>query len=205
MPNRKTSCLPRPAACVAGLALVLLAGAALAQKAERPEVKAGDRWTFSVSEAGATADRNWVIKSVTPSRIEGTENGKPLALTPDLNEIESPRGKDSDRRLLKFPLEIGKKWTFADDYTLLGSKRSARASIEVVGYEKVRVPAGEFDAFKLVGKSSWINRKAVVAGDFDATYWYAPAARAIVKYRSQSNETTRPANAYELVKFRLQP
>jgi len=187
------------------VALAVQTNPAFAQKADLPAVKVGDRWTFKVSEAGAKADRHWVVTSVTPDRIEGTENAKPLALTPELNEIESPRGKDSNRKLLSFPLEVGKKWDFADEYVLLGNKRSTRANVTVTGYGKIRVPAGEFDAFKLEAKSVWMNRKENVAGDYSARYWYAPVARAIVKFASESNLPIRPPVSYELIKLELRP
>ena len=38
-------------------------------------------------------EQAWVVTSVSPTRIEGTENGKPLALTPDLSIIEFAAGK----------------------------------------------------------------------------------------------------------------
>jgi len=39
-------------------------------------------------------------------------------LTPDLNIIESPQEKNSDDRLLSFPLEVGKQWSYVNDYVL---------------------------------------------------------------------------------------
>ena len=84
-------------AAVVALGLITLGGTAQAQDkgAERPNVKVGDRWVFIMrSTAGEKLlERAWVVTSVSPTRIEGTENGKPLALTPDLNIIEFAAGK----------------------------------------------------------------------------------------------------------------
>jgi hypothetical protein len=193
-----------------GLALAACANLAMAQNADRPEVKAGDQWRFVMyyDIASATPNRAWVITSVTPAGIEGTENGEPLALTPELNVLESPRHKDSTPQGLSFPLEVGKRWRYASDWLFKAkqSKGSAIVEVEVVGYENVTVPAGDFDAFKLVAKGSLhgvspIN--SLYAGETTATYWYAPAARAIVK--SVSHNPYLGKSTVELVELQLQP
>ena len=195
---------------VSALALALLAGSALAQNADRPNVKVGDQWQFVMYYGIPSTEPNraWVINSITPAGIEGTENGEPLMLTPDLNVLESPRHKDSNPKALSFPLEVGKQWRYTSDWVfkVKGSKGSSVVDVAVVGHEKVRVPAGEFDAFKLVAKGiirgvSGINSQ--IAGETNTTYWYAPAARAIVK--SVSHNPYIGISTVELVEFHLQP
>jgi hypothetical protein len=192
------------------LAIAMLAVPALAQKADRPEVKVGDRWKFVVTIYRAKSDLAWEVTTVTPERIDGTENGKPLALTADLNEMESPRAKYSDYRLLNFPLEVGKKWNYTNDYAVYGAHGSgvgrAKTNVVVVGYEKVRVPAGEFDAFKLEAKGDWRSPQSVgpdMYGDISDKYWYAPAAHAIVKREHRS--AYNPEITTELAEFQLRP
>lgn len=198
------------AASTAVLALSALADSALAQRAERPGVKVGDQWQFVVyyGTPSMTPNRTWVISTVTPARIEGTENGAPLLLNADLNVIDSPRESNSNPTNLRFPLAVGDHWSYATDW-LFKSKRSTGRSVVdvlVVGHEKVSVVAGEFDAFKLEAKSrlsgiSGINSR--IDAEASATYWYAPTARAIVKamYR---NPYLGPSTV-ELVAFKLQP
>jgi len=177
---------------------------------ERPDVKVGDRWVFVTrSTSGAKLEYAWVVTSVSPTGIEGTENGKPLALTHDLNIIKSPQEENSDDRLLSFPLEVGKQWNYVDDYVVndmtLGTLEGrGKRSVAVLGYEKVRVPAGEFDAFRLEAKGTWVSPQAPIAPGADyVTYWYAPAVRSIVKKERQS--TGMPIYTTELVEFQLQP
>jgi hypothetical protein len=82
--------------CVIRVAtLALLAGAAIAQSVDRPDVKVGDQWKFAVyyTVPSTTPNRTWLVTSVTAAGIEGTEDGEPLRLTRDLNVIESPRQK----------------------------------------------------------------------------------------------------------------
>jgi hypothetical protein len=193
------------------VAIAFLAGSALAQKADRPSVKVGDQWQFVMyyGTASTIPNRVWVVNSVTPAGIEGTEDGEPLMLTADLNVVESPRQKDSNPRMLRFPLEVGDQWSYTTDYLLKyknGSKGRALVNVAVVGYEKIRVPAGEFDAFKLEAKASFRGVSAFnsqTAGDSLWTYWYAPAARAIVRYVSRNPYLG--TSTVDLVEFRLQP
>lgn len=212
--NARTACIPiRVDAVMAALSVMALAafsGSALAQKADRPDVKVGDQWQFFKSGDLRTPSRNfaWIITSVTPEGIQGTENEEPLLLTTDMNELDSPVRKYSDRRLLSFPLEIGKSWTNEFEFWLkdTGSKGRARASVIVLTHEKVRVPAGEFDAFKL---EMTADAKGRAAAGFDYaastiyTYWYAPSARTIV--RQDVVDSARGAYKIELTGFRLQP
>ena len=112
-------------------------------------------------------------------------------LTSELNVLESPRSKNSNPKALSFPLEVGKQWRFASDweFKVTGSRGSSIADVEVVGYEKVSVPAGEFEAFKLMSKGNirgMSAKNSVIEAEVTATYWYAPAARAIVKSISRN-------------------
>ena len=84
-------------AAAVALGLITVGGTAQAHDkgTERPNVKIGDRWVFvmRVTSGAKLLERAWVVTSVSPTRIEGTENGKPLALTPDLSIIEFAAGK----------------------------------------------------------------------------------------------------------------
>jgi len=189
------------------LALAVVTGPVLAQKADRPTVKVGDQWRFEVrlgqgASAMKSGDVTRVITSVTPAAIERTDNGRKVVLTPDLNAIDTPYVKHSDLRLLSFPLEVGKQWRFTDDYLDKTFSLEGRSSgdVAVVGYEKVRVPAGEFEAFKLEAKGNWAMARTT--GTDTWTYWYAPAARAVVKSEVQN---TSGFTTTELVEVQLQP
>jgi hypothetical protein len=87
---------------------------------------------------------------------------------------------------LDFPLETGKKWHFAKDWLFkpTSSTGTAEVDVEVLAYERVVVPAGNFDAFKLVSKESMrgmSSKGSRIEAVVVSTYWYAPAARAIVR------------------------
>ncbi|MNC86813.1 hypothetical protein D3C83_24940 [compost metagenome] len=89
-----------------------------------------------------------------------------------------------------FPLEPGKSWSVRVKATVpsLDEHRSVRVDAWVIGRERIRVPAGEFDTVKI--------RRAVYPGDsrfalmetqifeFD---WYAPALGRAVRTERRSN------------------
>jgi hypothetical protein len=151
-------------------------------------------------------NRAWVVTSVASSGIAGTENGEPLLLTPELNVLESPQRKDSNPRALSFPLEVGKQWRYASEWLFKpkGSQGTTLNEVTVIAYERVSVPAGTFEAFKLKATASLGGNSpsgTFFAGDIVTTYWYAPAARAVVK--SVSHNPYQGPTTVELVA--LQP
>lgn len=191
------------------LLLSLSTGFARAQKADLPDVKVGDQWHFVeyYSVPSTTPNRTWVITSVTPTGFVGTDNSEPLTLTRELNVVESPRTRQSDPRALAFPLEPGKRWRYESDWVFKpkGSTGRTVVDVAVTGHERITVPAGDFDAFKLVAKGNLSGTSPVnsqYAAETTETYWYAPAARAIVK--SVRHNPYLGTTTVELVGFELQ-
>jgi hypothetical protein len=199
--------LRREWCCAVGAAL-LLALSAQAQTAQRPVVAVGDSWQFVVyyTVPSRTPNRSWVITSIGSDRLLGKENGEALTLTSELNVVDSPRQSETNPRSLSFPLEVGKRWRYTSNW--LFKPKSSRGSIAVdvaiVGYEPIEVPAGRFEAFKLeatgeLGGSSPSN--TFYAGQTTTTYWYSPAARAIVK--SVHHNPYQGTTTVELIEFRV--
>jgi hypothetical protein len=78
--------------------------------------------------------------------------------------------------------------------------------VEVVAHERVAVPAGEFEAFKMVSKGR-LSGTSPINSQYDAvvttTYWYAAAARAIVK--SVTHNPYLGVSTVEMVAYQLRP
>lgn len=193
---------------LAGVALLSALNAG-AQTAERPVVAVGDRWEFVAyyTVPSKVPNRTWVITSMSGDRVSGTENGEALTLSAELNVIDSPRQSESNPRLLSFPLELGKRWTYTSEWLFKpkSSRGTLAVDVTVTAYEPIEVPAGRFEAFKLVaigklGGSSPSN--TFYAGATTTTYWYAPAARAVVK--SVSHNPYLGTTTVELVSAKLQ-
>lgn len=184
-------------------------GSAKAPVADAPLVVAGDEWRFALehAEPSAEAARIWKVASVTAQGIEGTENGRPLRLSPELNLRESPARRESGGHALRFPLRVGDLWTydsetrFKDDGTALRSS----VAVQVLGVEPVQVAAGRFDAFRLRAEGSYRAEGPAIAapaeGVFTSDYWYAPAVSAVV--RLEQHNAFRGPLAIELVEARL--
>jgi hypothetical protein len=180
----------------------------VAQTADVPDVRVGDRWQFAVYYTVPTTQpsREWSVVAVDGETIRGLENGEPLVLTRTLGVRDSPRDSQSNPRPLDFPLKVGKRWTYSSDWKFKpkNSNGGADVEVEVVAYEKLRVPAGELDAFKLRSVERTRGRSpvgSIYEGETVRTYWYAPAARAIAKIESR-NPYLGPSTV-ELVSFDL--
>jgi hypothetical protein len=194
---------------VLALAFAAAICASNAQVGSRPEVRPGDQWRFAVYYAvpSATPNRVWVIDSVGDDGVAGTENGEPLRLTRDLNPRESPLTTQWDTEPLRFPLQVGKEWQYVGRVRFKdnGSDSRLETQVRVEAWERVRVVAGEFDAFrlrastKIAGTSYGGNGQ--VRGESSTVYWYAPAARTIVKWTNRS--TYRGESTVELVDYKL--
>ena len=88
-----------------------------------------------------------------------------------------------------FPLAAGKTWSSRVNAVNPANGRQARVRVDgdVLGSERVTVPAGAFDTFKI--------RRRIYAGDFDGprsqtniteTEWYAPALGRAVRLERNS-------------------
>lgn len=71
--------------------------------------------------------------------------------------------------LLQFPLKKGKKWEWSGSFKILVKEITFKTQSEVLGEEKIKVPAGTFDAFK-------VKTQRYFAGKLggEETRWYAP-------------------------------
>ena len=189
----------------------ILAPSAHAQLAERPDVRVGDRWQYVEYDTAPSREpnRERLISAVGPDGIVGTENGAGLRLTPEMNVIDSWRERSSNPRLLQFPLYVGRRWSYSNDwyFKLTGSRGSSDVEVEVLGYEPVEVPAGRYEAFKLLARTT-LRGISAKGNDMNGvvttlTYWYSPSVRSIVKSDHHSvylGRTTR-----ELVSFQPGP
>ncbi len=85
---------------------------------------------------------------------------------------------------LAFPLFVGKTWQY--EYTVVepnGSRTLQTRDAKVETWEVVHVPAGMFNALKVVVDGRWRGhvRDAVYTGKVTETLWYAPDAKRWIK------------------------
>jgi hypothetical protein len=176
-----------------------------------PEVRVGDSRTYQLHDGYtriAKGTYRYTVTAIEPQRmsVQVTRDGQPAGtqvFTRDWNWIEKPMTNLQNFRYsppypaLPFPLEAGKSWQAYVQATDPATGKSNRVRIdgEVLGWERVKVPAGEFDALKV--------RRVVYAGneDYDRGEehireidWYAPLLGQSVKQVSSSEYLDKRAS-----------
>jgi hypothetical protein len=207
----------------AAAALTLLfAGVASAQTApiaypiERPALKVGDTWTWQRTDLWKGEVNPNKIKSTVESinaqgnyRVEMLGvNGTSTRATwdADLNGVKYKfQGEDMYQAWYKWPLNSDTSWDFA--YKLAptsGGVMTLSFTCKVNKLERVKVPAGEFDAVKLTCEGPWANGER--SGTNEAVTWYAPAVKTFVKLQNKfwgAGGTLLVQSLDELMEFSL--
>jgi hypothetical protein len=172
-----------------------------------PELKVGDSWAYEqrnaynhelvqtlemkVMDVGADA----ISLRVTPSAGQ-KEFTQTLSreLNPQRNAVVLGRQRDFEPAYdaYKFPLSVGQTWRTESKSVDPTTKKLLSFKIwgDVVGAEKIRVPAGEFDTLKIVRRvypndEEWWRTGTRIL----ETEWYAPAVKRIVKREERSAYT----------------
>ena len=215
---------------IAVVSCVLVAGSALAQnapppKVDAPDIKVGDSWTFDTKDGVKNVKVSTSVLTVTAVgdgliRIDSkrADNGEvtKLTRTGELNLVatEIASGKaayDPFYPSFSFPLAAAKTWEKQNTYTRnyeADRKVTSKMNAKVLGWEKVTVPAGTFDALKIEVTSVYNgeNLRGRWSGRSTDTIWYAPEAKHFVKWLFEDgggNVNSRTANLYELVTHKL--
>lgn len=171
-----------------------------------PEVKVGDQWKLVQKDARTgivELEVTRTVSAVTAEKVEGTENDKSFAMTHGGVVIDSSTLSFSgDLKTLDYPLQVGKKWEYKqkvrNHQRNMDIRRQASAHVEAV--EKIKVPAGEFEAFRVQTDGYWNNETTGRSGSFKMTSWYSPAAKHVVKFIYNDGFTN---SVTELVEMKL--
>jgi hypothetical protein len=177
-------------ACVTACAFI--GGTAAAQggaPVPKPSPKVGDVVEFDKLFATVPCKR-WEVKELDKNGLQISQCGDNFAhydaatgalvriVTKDGDKLVqfSPRATSID-----FPLSVGKRWSGKyDGYTNDdGASWNATTQCAVKGEEKVKVPAGEFDALRIECEDAW--QSGPFSGVSKTTTWYAPKVGMTVK------------------------
>ena len=178
-------------------------------QADPPRLAVGDTWVYRISNG-----YNNEVRGEIRYQVEKVDAGRAVvSVTPDnpylgqaYTEIYTKEGNwlrhpvtNHDQPVeyefataypaYVFPLEPDKSWSLRVNATdpATGRRNSVRVDGTVLGAERIRVPAGEFDTIRI--------RRLVYAGDWDGflretnimeTEWYAPALGRAVRSESRS-------------------
>ena len=154
---------------------------ALAQKAEMPAPTAfnvGDTWVWRQVDKRTKLEEGKRTRTVV--KVDGV-----LKFSGERGNFQLSRaflGKLSSKPWRVWPLEVGKKWVYEEDWTRAdGVTGNTKQDAAVVAYEEVTVPAGKFMAFKIEYRG-WFRNSKGSSGKQNETFWYAPDANADVKH-----------------------
>ncbi|MDO9025183.1 caspase family protein [Zwartia sp.] len=123
------------------------------------------------------------IRVATVTRVDTeadlVEINNGLILLDLMGNAMSVRGTKFETPLAFTPTEyqLGKKWTASNTRTVNGNKSFVTFDIRIAAVEKVRVPAGEFDAFR-IEINGWNLTNDV---QLKETYWQVPGLNFPVK------------------------
>lgn len=215
---------PRLACSCLSITLMFSGASALAAEqpppANAPTPAIGDNWTYQYTDAWKGVKGN--LSRLEVSSIDATgvhvdvlRAGNPAPIgkqlfSADMNPIDrgSMHFAPSFARYA-FPLVPGKEWTSdaVAENTKLGKQWRYAIKGKVVDWEKVRVPAGEFHALKVIVEAEYRgkdNGPDSGNGTLVETVWFVPELNNFVKLDYRDTDWQgRAANrdSWELVSF----
>lgn len=193
----------RMALCAALTCPMMTLAEPLPAKVLAPVVHVGDRWSLQhidnwTGKLGNKTTQEVVASANNEIRMEwkNAETGV-LAFRLRYNTEMNPLSRGTMRYApyfprYVFPLEPGKTWTQDITAENSGNGRAWRYEVsgKVEGWEKITVPAGQFDALKVKVTAFYYGRDAFGGGNgkSEETVWYAPAVNNFVKHDYQDTD-----------------
>lgn len=152
-----------------------------------PEWRPGDRWTYDVTTGGTLETKTTEVVEIKKLngvtyyvlRVGDVDHYHTL----DLSWAAGVRDSKVEGRMVpphpwvSWPLSVGRRWTHEGTWEDREAKRRYTDSFAVVAAETVEVPAGRFEALKIV------RAAGTEASD---QYWYVPAVRTYVRWVGRS-------------------
>lgn len=167
------------------------------------QVNVGDFWEYTVRDGYTNLPRGvyrYEVKSADASGVvvdvtRDNQRVETLVYAPGWNPREAPLPGMSTLRFnpplpeYAYPLEPGKSWSSFVESNDPATGRTYRTQVQarVVGWERIQVPAGAFDALRI--------QRYIFAGnmggfqtqeEISQTDWYVPAVQRAVRFDSTS-------------------
>jgi hypothetical protein len=184
------------------------------ERIEAPRLKKGDTWSYQLIDLlSGSVTRKYTLTLESATRdtfrfergyvtdkslnlLQETRDGKPVKWTPKRPNYD-------------FPMEIGKTWTTVAVRDTPDLEAEHAFTFRVIRQERVIVPAGVFDTFRVEGTNKYKSRKKKDGSTGEGVgvhrYWYSPAVARFVAYEYE--ETNWKGVVYrkdrdELVSFK---
>jgi hypothetical protein len=171
---------------------------------DQPSLSTGDRWDFT-GRSGARSEivyqgrRNDALVfrlsggppegSRRPATVEELRSDDLAKITGTAQFTGAAIEYRPDDGALRFPLAVGKSWRHSyvrvirDAVLPIRPEEPMIVEVTVKSYERITVPAGSFAAFRIESTTTSADG---TAPPFYATYWYAPAAKTVIKYQAET-------------------
>ncbi len=161
---------------------------AVGQPVAKPDIAAGTQWRFQVTDLYSRAKQDVVVEvqSVTENRIytQGTQGASIQVWDRHWNLLRDGNIEySSPYPALQFPLTVGKKWSNEIKYEHMGGNWRQQNTANIVGWEKVTVPAGIFDVLKIEIRGHWQHDhvRYATSGTLTDVMYYAPQTGNFIK------------------------
>jgi hypothetical protein len=193
------------------------------EKVEAPVWNVGDKWSFDREgpiEVIKNDDHCYLVR-FSGGIFPQTASGVAILERSTLNIIQVINGNarkkysDTRKKILNFPLTVGKEWKDLYQQNEPGIDGMAlveyNETFRVLGWEEVEVRAGKFKALKMEYKIEpfeWSSLGCCPRPESKAFFWYSPEAKNLVKchYEKGYYEGFGEAGArkdWELVSYEL--
>jgi len=192
-----------------------LTAVAYAQKMDRPkDLEVGDKVTFKWMRNNKPFTLEQEVTAVTDTQVQAIErfggNESELTWTKSPLLVKNalcmsnalPCIYDPGVEIVQFPLEKGKKWP--SKFAVKGPDFVAQVESErtVEGVEKIKVLAGEFDAYRVSFNSRYrgtTNKGANFNGKDEGTVWYALSNAKLVAVKTEYKNSSGEKSVRELM------
>lgn len=172
-----------------------------------PTLHVGDRWTYNdysqtVEQVGPEGMVLKQTRGGTTTLMRTNPDGHLLSTETEMAGGGSPKVSYSPAMpVLRYPLKVGATWR--EPYQtktefIFTINDSWEYESRVVGWESLKVAAGNFDALRI----DWWIRQSSGSANHSGTYWYAPEVKSWVKVVTQARGKTISS---ELQSFALKP
>jgi len=155
----------------------------------RPVLNVGDSWTYQRTDLWKNVVQlgtmTIAVKKVKDEKIQfrGTNlEGNKWSYDADLDQniAYTFKGDKFINHEYVWPLKPGKTWKNDREYASGEAEVTLEETCDVGSLEKVTVPAGEFDTYKISCKSFFTNTLGG-QGSLENLRWYAPSVKRYVK------------------------
>jgi hypothetical protein len=186
---------------------------------ERPAWSVGDTWKYRILDGWNGAERQQIDNTVVAFEgdvvvLRGTSTTNANAFTLRINtDQQICRSLKNESAVVcdgpfKFPLSSKYEHKIVK-YPWPNGNGTVSGECVGKGIEKVTVPAGEFDAYRVDCKGSWTQIFGGTGyGRVEDSSWYAPAVKRMVKYSFADYTPQGNANnktIHELLEYKPAP